>query len=78
MKNLPFEFIKTRLKELCLCHKLNFWNLSVLATQNRRHEVFKIMINSDNLSFKYEKFTPLDCKQIGIRKFEVVAKTKFL
>ena len=33
---------------------------------------------SNNLSFKYQKFEPSGCKEIGIRKFEFVAKTQFL
>ena len=32
---------------------------------------------SNNLSLKYWRFTPSDCK-VGIRKFEFVAKTQFL
>ena len=33
---------------------------------------------SNNLSLKYQTFTPSGCKDIGIRKFEFVAKTQFL
>ena len=32
-------------------------------------------VKSNNLSLKYQKFTPSGCKYIGIRKFKVVAKT---
>ena len=32
----------------------------------------------NNLSLKYKRFTPLSCTDIGIRKFEFVAKTQFL
>ena len=32
----------------------------------------------NNLSFKYQKFTSLGCKDKGIRKFELVGKTQFL
>ena len=35
-------------------------------------------IISINLSLKYQKFTPSGCKEMGIQKFEVVAKTQFL
>ena len=33
---------------------------------------------SSNLSLKYQSFKPLSCKDIGIIKFEFVAKTQFL
>ena len=33
---------------------------------------------SNNLSFKYQKFTSIDFKDIGISNFEFVSKTKFL
>ena len=33
---------------------------------------------SNNLSLKYQRFTPSDREGIGIRKFEFVAKTQFL
>ena len=33
---------------------------------------------SNNLSLKYQRFTPLGCKDIGIRKFKFVSKTQFL
>ena len=35
-------------------------------------------VRSNNLSLKYHKFTSSGCKDIGIRKFEFVAKTQFL
>ena len=33
---------------------------------------------SINLSLKYQNFTQSGCKEIGIQKFEIVAKTQFL
>ena len=33
---------------------------------------------SNNLSLKYERFTPSGREDIGIRKIEFVAKTQFL
>ena len=33
---------------------------------------------SNNLSLKYQSFTPLGCKDIGLRTFKFVAKTQFL
>ena len=35
-------------------------------------------VRSYNLSLKYQRFHPSDCKDIGIRKFLFVAKTQFL
>ena len=32
----------------------------------------------NDLSLKYQIFTPSNCKDIGFRKFEFVAKTQFL
>ena len=35
-------------------------------------------VSSNNLSLKYQRFTPSCCKDIQIRKFEFAAKTQFL
>ena len=35
-------------------------------------------VRSNDLSWKYQRFTSSGCKDIGIRKFEFVAKTQFL
>ena len=35
-------------------------------------------VRPNNLSLKYQKFTPPGCKDIGISKFGVVANTQFL
>ena len=35
-------------------------------------------VRSNNLSLKNQRFTPSDCKDIGIRTFEFVAKTQFI
>ena len=35
-------------------------------------------VSSNNISMKYQRFTTLGSKDIGIRKSEFVAKTKFL
>ena len=35
-------------------------------------------VRSNNLSLKYQRFTPSDWKDIGIRKFDFVAKTQFI
>ena len=34
-------------------------------------------VRSNNLSLKYQRFTPSDCKDVLVRKFEFVAKTQF-
>ena len=34
-------------------------------------------VRSTNLSLNYQKFTPSGCKDIGLRKYEFVAKTRF-
>ena len=38
----------------------------------------KSSIKSNNLSLKYQRFPISGCIDIGIRKFEFVAKTQFL
>ena len=35
-------------------------------------------VRSSNISLKYQRIAPSCCKAIGIRKFELVAKTQFL
>ena len=35
-------------------------------------------VRSNSLSLKYQGFSPSGCQDIGIRKFEFVAKTQFL
>ena len=35
-------------------------------------------VRSNNVSLKYQRPTPSGCKDIGIIKFEFVAKTQFL
>ena len=35
-------------------------------------------VTPNNLSLKYQKFTPSGCKNIGIRKLKFVTKTQFL
>ena len=35
-------------------------------------------VQSNNLSFKWQMFTPSDLKNIGIRNFKFVSKTQFL
>ena len=48
------------------------------ATRCRKPLIFQTMISvrSNNLSSKYQRFTPSGCKEI--RSFEFVAKTQFL
>ena len=35
-------------------------------------------VRSNNLSLKYQRFTPSDCTEVGIRIFEFVTKTQIL
>ena len=36
-----------------------------------------ISVRSNSLNLKYQRFTPPGCKDIGIKTFELVAKTQF-
>ena len=67
-------------KELSLCHKLRFSNPVICTTQSRRPLIFQTMnsVRSNNLSLKYQRFTPSSCRDIVIRKFKFVAKTPVL
>ena len=55
-------------------------NSYIFANQSRRLEIFQTVnsVWSNNLILKNQKFKPSDWKDIGIRKFENVAKTQFL
>ena len=55
-------------------------NFNTIATQCRRSLIFQTMnaIRSNNVSLKYQRLTPLGCKDIGFTKTEFVAKTQFL
>jgi len=68
------------IKELSFCRKLLFSDPNISATQCHGPWIFQT-INSvrwNNLSLKYQRFTRSGCEDIGIRKFEFVAKTQFL
>ena len=68
-------------KELSFfCHKLRFSNPYIFATRFRWSLIFQTMnsVWSNSRSLKYQRFTRSGCKDIGIRKFEIVAKTQFL
>ena len=62
-------------KELSFCHNLS--NLYIFATKCRRPFIFETMnyVRPNNISLKYQRFTSSDCKDIGIRQFELVTKT---
>ena len=61
-------------KELSFSHKHWFSIPCILATQCRRPLIFQTInyVRPKNLSFKYQRSTPSDCKDICIRKFELV------
>jgi len=65
-------------KELSFCLKLKSFNPYIFATQYRGPLIFQTMhfVRSNNLSLKSKDFLLLGCKDIGIRNFEFVAKTK--
>ena len=62
-----------------MCHKLKFCNPFIVGTKCLRPEIFKTMnsVRLNNLSLKYQWFILLGCKDIGIRKLELVTKTQF-
>ena len=66
--------------ELSFCHKLKFSKPYVFANQCRRPLIFQTLnfVRSKNLSLKYQRTTPSVCNDIGIGKFEFLAKTQFL
>ena len=65
---------------MSFCHKLWFSNPYIFATQCRRPLIFQTMnhVRPNNISLKHQRFTPLGCKDVEIRKFEFVVKTHFL
>ena len=64
-------------KKLSLCHKFRFSNPYICAIKCSRSWIFQTMksVRSNNLSLKYQTFTPSGCKDIRIR---VCVKTKSL
>ena len=66
------------LKELSLCQKSNILITKFLQPNVADLRYFKLWIPSKSLSLKYQRFTPEDCRDAGIRKFEFVATTQFL
>ena len=75
-----FEVWNWTLKELRYCHRLWFSNFYIFTTQCRRPLIFQTnnSARSYNISLKYLRLTPSGSIDIGIRKFEFVAKTLFL
>ena len=76
-----FLFDKTtKTKELSLYHKLRFSSPLIFSTLYRRPYIFQTInsVRSNYLSLKYQRYTPSVCKEVGIRKFEFVAKTQIL
>ena len=67
-------------KELSLCHKLWFSNPNIFGTHCRKPLIFQTYIFRSNKShsLKFQIFTKLESKDIGIRKLEFVAKSQFL
>ena len=65
-----------------LRHKLRFFKSLIFATRicRRTPQIFQTMnsVQSNILNLKYLMFTSSGCKDMGIIKFEFVAKTQFI
>ena len=74
-----FQNVSGLAKELSLCHKLCFSKSYIFIFQCRRPQIFQTMnsVRSNNISLKYQRFTTLGSKDIGIINSEFVAKTQF-
>ena len=72
-----FIVLKTT-KEFSLSHNLRFSNPYIFAILRRRSYKFqaKHSVKLNNLCWKYKKFTPSGCRDIGIRKFKFLANTQ--
>ena len=72
--------LNLRPKELTLCHKLWFYNPNISGTQCRKPLIFQTYIfwSNKSHSLKFQRFTTLESKDIGIRKSEFVTKSQFL
>ena len=68
------------IKEFTLCHKLWFSNPNIFGTQIRKPLIFQAYIiwSNKSHSLKFQRFTTLESKDIGIRKSEFVTKSQFL
>ena len=65
------KIIKNKLKKCKEIKSLpQFYNPYIFETQCRRPYIFQAMnsVGSNNLSFKYQRFTPLGCKDIEVGK----------
>ena len=65
---------------MSLCHKLWFSNFNIFATKCCRPLIFQTISSARayNLSLKYLRWTPSGSIDIGVGKFEFVAKTQIL
>ena len=59
----------------CVSQPLILLSNLIFATRCR---ISNYLLDQTIVSFKYKRFTPSGCEDIGIRKFEFVAKTQFL
>ena len=64
-------------KELSFATNSDFRTLISYTTSCRRPLIIQTMnyVRTKSRSLKYQRFTPLYCTDIGVRKFEFVAKT---
>ena len=67
-------------KELIIRLKLKLSNSFIFATWSSWSFIFQTKNSArfNSQTLKYQKFTPSDCKDIGIRKFKFNAKNQFL
>ena len=65
---------------MTLCHKLWFSNPNIFGTQCRKPLINQTYIfwSNKSHSLKFQRFTTLESKDIGIRKAEFVALSQFL
>ena len=71
--NFSMNSLKLQVDSPLKKETLWFSNALIFATKSQRPLICQT-INSARSSLKYQWFTPSDCKDIGIKKFELVAK----
>ena len=64
---------------MSFCRKLKFCYPCILATRDCRPLIFQTLnfVRTKSLSLKYQRFMPLGCKDLWIRKLKFVRKTLF-
>ena len=72
--------LKNEIKKLSFWHKLRFSNSYNVGTRFHRLLIFRTINSgrSNSPSLKYQRITPSGCKDIGVRKCNLLQKTQFL